>query len=167
MASRQEDKSSEIVEESFIRFMRERTAIQTSRSRHAAEYAGDEIGRIAANTLKQDVEALQTAAWRFGLDITMAMMERPTDGYGRTLALFANEVEQATERLARNMEAILCSTAASTKIVSGISREYFEFARHQIEASTDRLNDLWCCRIPQELAVIHSNFVRGTIGRAF
>jgi hypothetical protein len=97
----------------------------------------------------------------------MAMMARSSDRLGRTLALFGNEVEQATERSARNLEAILYSTAASTKMMSGMSREYFEFAQREIEASTDRLNDLRRSRIPQELAVVNIDFVRDTIGRAF
>jgi hypothetical protein len=40
MASRQDGRSSEMAEESFIRFMRERTADQRSRSGQAAGSAG-------------------------------------------------------------------------------------------------------------------------------
>jgi hypothetical protein len=86
--------------------MSERTAEQTSRIGQAAADAGEEIARAGANAFQQNAETLQNA-WRFGLDVATSVMGRSTDQLGRTLGLSGNEAEQATERSARNAEAIL------------------------------------------------------------
>jgi phasin family protein len=48
--------------------------------------------------------------------------------------------------------------------MDGASREYFEFVRQQIEKSMDRMNDLWSCRTPQDVAAVQSDLVRETVG---
>jgi phasin family protein len=47
-----------------------------------------------------------------------------------------------------------------TKSVSGISQEYFAFVRHQIESGMNRMNELWRCRTPQEIAAVQTEFLR-------
>jgi phasin family protein len=90
-------------------------------------------------------------------------MGRSTDQLGRTLGLSGSEAQQATERSARNAETILYSTTAVIKGMSGMSREYFEFVRHQIENSIDRTNEVWRCRTPQDVAAVQSDLVRDTV----
>jgi hypothetical protein len=91
-------------------------------------------------------------------------MGRSTDQLGRTLGLSGNEAKQATERSARNAETVLYATTAATKVMDGVSREYFEFIRQQIEKNMDRMNDFWSCRTPQDVAAIQSDLVRETVG---
>jgi hypothetical protein len=121
------------------------------------------VGRASANLLQQNAATLQNA-WRFGLDTATAIMGRSADQFGRTLGLSGNEAQQAAERSARNAEMILYSTTAASKVMSGMSREYFEFVRHQIENSMDRMNDLWRCRTPQDVAAVQSDLVRDSVG---
>jgi phasin family protein len=45
-----------------------------------------------------------------------------------------------------------------------MSREYFEFVRQQIESNMDRMNELWRCRTPQDVAAVQSDLVRETVG---
>jgi phasin family protein len=163
-SSRHEEKSTQRAEDT-VRRMSERTAEQTSRIGQAAADAGEEIARAGANVFQQNAETLQNA-WRFGLDVATSVMGRSTDQLGRTLGVSGNEAEQATERSARNVEAILYSTTAATKVMSGISREYFEFVRQQIENTMNRMNDFWRCRTPQDLVAVQSDFVRDTVGGA-
>ena len=45
-----------------------------------------------------------------------------------------------------------------------MSQEYFEFVRHQIEKNMDRMNEMWRCRTPQDVAAVQSDLVRETAG---
>jgi phasin family protein len=159
---RQEDKSTQSTEDTASRTT-EKTAEQTSRIGQAAADAGEEVARIGANLLQENAKTLQNT-WRFGLEAATAVMGRSTDQLGRTLGLSGNEAQQATERSARNAESVLYVTTAATKVVDGASREYFEFVRQQIEKSMDRMNDLWSCRTPQDVAAVQSDLVRETVG---
>jgi len=38
--------------------------------------------------------------------------------------------------------------------MSGISQGYFAFVRHQIENGMNRMNELWHCRTPQNVAAV-------------
>ncbi|HKH02745.1 MAG TPA: phasin family protein, partial [Bradyrhizobium sp.] len=86
---------------------------------------------------------------------------------GRTLGFSGNEAQQAqqaTERSARNTETILYTSTAATRLMSGMSQEYFEFVRHQLEKSMERMNELWRCRTPQDIAAVQSDLMRETVG---
>jgi phasin family protein len=170
---RHEDKSTQSFEDTARRTS-ERTAEQTSRigqaaaeqtSRigQAAADAGGEVARAGANLFRQNTETLQNT-WRCGLEAATAVMGRSTDQFGRSLGLSGNEAQQATERSARNAETVLYATTAATKVMGGMSREYFEFVRHQIENNMDRMNELWSCRTPQDVAALQSDLVRETVG---
>jgi hypothetical protein len=90
-------------------------------------------------------------------------MGRSTDQLGRGLGLSGNEVQQATKRSARNAETIIYSTAAIAKVMNGMSREYFDFVRHQVEINMDRMNEFTRCRTPQEIAALQTDLVRDAI----
>jgi len=116
--------------------------------------------------LQQNAETVQNA-WRFGLDMATKVMGRSTEELGRTLGFSGNEAQQAqqaTERSARNTETILYTSTAATRLMSGMSQEYFEFVRHQLEKSMERMNELWRCRTPQDIAAVQSDLMRETVG---
>jgi phasin family protein len=140
----------------------EATSAQTTRIGQAAAEAGEEVARAGANLLQQNAETLQNA-WRLGLDMATAVMGRSTDQLGRTLGFSGDGVQQATERSARNAQSILYTSTAAAKVMDGMSREYFEFVRQQIEKSTDRMNELWRCRTPQDVAAVQSDIVRENV----
>jgi phasin family protein len=170
---RQEDKSTQSMEDAARRAS-ERTAEQTARIRQAAAEqtkrvgqaaaeAGEEVARASASLLKQNAETLQDAL-RFGLDMTTAVMGRSTDQLGRTLGLSGDEAQEATERTARNAQTILYSTTAVSTAMSGMSREYFELVRHQIENSMNHMKELWRCRTAQDVAAVQSDLLRDAVG---
>lgn len=164
---RQEDKSTPNANaaEEAVRRTSERTVEQTARMGQTAAEAGQEMARAGANLLQQNAETLQNA-WRFGIDMTTAVMGRSSDQLSRSLGLTGNEAQQATERSARNAATIIHSTTAVTKGMTGMSREYFEFVRHQIEKSMERMSELWRCRTPQDMAAVQTEFVRDTVESA-
>src|SRR3954454_9571838 len=165
MANPRDDKSTQNIEDT-ARQASERVSEQTARMGQVAAEAGDEAARAGAQLLQKNAETLPNA-WRFGLDMATKVMGRATEELGRTLGFSGNEAQQAqqaTERSTRNTETILYTSTAATKLMSGMSQEYFEFVRHQIEKSMDRMNELWRCRTPQDIAAVQSDLVRETVG---
>jgi phasin family protein len=63
----------------------------------------------------------------------------------------------------RNTQTVMESATAVSKGANDISREYFQFARLQMEKNMDRLNELWRCRTPHELAAVQSDLIRDTM----
>ena len=162
--SRQEDKTNQAAPDA-IRQMSEKTADQTRRMGETAIEAGQEVARAGANLLQQNAETLQSTL-RFGLDMATAVMGRSTDHVSRAFGLSGGEVQQSTERAARNAATILHSSTALAKGMKGMSQEYFAFLRHQIENSMERMNELWRCRTPQDVAAVQSDFMRESVENA-
>ena len=164
MANPRDDKSTQNIEDT-ARHASERATEQTTRMGQVAAEAGDEVARVGAQLLQQNAETVQNA-WRFGLDMATKVMGRSTEELGRTLGFSGSEAQQAqqaTERSARNTETILYSSTAATRLMSGMSQEYFEFVRQQMEKSMERMNELWRCRTPQDLAAVQSDLLRETV----
>jgi phasin family protein len=175
---RQEDKSTQGMEDA-ARGTGERAAEQTTRIGQAAAdqtarvgqaaaEAGEEVARASANLLKQNVETLQTA-WRFGLEAATSAMGRSTEQFGRTLGVSGEGVQQATEateRSTRNAQTLLYTGTAAARVMGGMSREYFQMVRHQVEKNIDHMNELWTCRTPQDFAAVQSDMVRETVETA-
>jgi len=161
---RHEDKSNEAAPDA-VRQTSEKTADQTRRIGDTAVEAGQEVARAGADLFQQNAETLQSTL-RFGLDMATAMMGRSTDHVSRAFGLSGNEVQQSTERAARNAATILQSSTALAKGMKGMSQEYFAFVRHQIENSMERMNELWQCRTPQDVAALQSDFMRESVENA-
>jgi phasin family protein len=160
---RQEEPSTRVQQgksaEEAVRRTEERTTEQTRRIGLAAAHAGEEIARVSAHMFQENAEMAQNT-WRFGVDMATAMVGRSSDQLGRALGLSGDEAQQATERSARNAETILQSASAVTKGMNGISRECFELARRQFQNNMERMNELWRCRTPQDLAAVQTDLMR-------
>jgi hypothetical protein len=158
---RHEDRSNQSIEDT-VRRTSERTAEETSRIGRVAVESGEDVAKTNANLLRQNAETFQNA-WRFGLDMMTAMMGRSADQFGRTLGVSGNEAQQATEHTARNAEMMLYSTTAASHVMRGMTREYFEFMRHQFESSMARMSELARCRTPQDVAAVQVDLVRDSM----
>ena len=172
---RQEEKSTQGMEDGARRAgeraaeqtgrMGEAAVDQTARVGQAVAEAGEEVARASANLLKQNVQTLQDA-WRFGLEAATSVMGRSTEQFGRTLGLSGEGAQQATERSARNAQTLLYSGTAAASVMGGMSREYFQMVRHQVEKNMVHMNELWTCRTPQDFAAVQSDMVRETVETA-
>jgi phasin family protein len=141
---------------------------QTARVGQAAAEAGEEVARASANLLKQNVETLQNA-WRFGLEAATSAIGRSTEQFGRTFGMSGEgeqQAKEATERSARNVQTLLYTGTAAARVVGGMSQEYFQMIRHQVEKNMDHMNELWTCRTPQDFAAVQSDMVRETVETA-
>jgi hypothetical protein len=159
--TRQENKSSQKTEES-LRGAGEQAAEQTRRIGQTAAKAGEDLSGVSADFLRQNTEILQNT-WRFGMEAATSVMNRSTDQLGRTFGWTGDETQQAAERSVRNTQTVMDSAAAVSKGLNEISREYCQFARRQLESNMERLNELWRCRTPHELAAVQSDLIRETM----
>lgn len=159
MAHQEERENSE----DTVRRAGEKAAEQPRRIGLAAAEATEEVAKTSANLFQQNAEFLRNT-WRFGVDVATAIMGRSTDQFGRTLGLSGSEAQQATERSARNAETILYSATAASKGLNGLSQEYFEFVRRQLETSMDRMHELWRCRTPHDVVAVQSDLVGDALG---
>ncbi|WP_247778401.1 phasin family protein [Bradyrhizobium sp. 170] len=137
-------------------------AEQTTRVGQAAAAAGEEVARASGNLLKQNAETFQNA-WRSGLEMATSVMGRSTEQFGRTLGLSGDGVQQATERSARNAQTILYTSTAAAKVMGGMSQEYLQLVRRQVEKNMDHMHELWACRTPHDFVAIQSDMVRETV----
>ncbi|WP_439924584.1 TIGR01841 family phasin [Nitrobacter sp. JJSN] len=167
MANRRpEDKSTQGVENAARR-AGEKAAEQTTRIGQAAAEAGEQVARAGADLLKQNVDTLQNTC--SGLEAATSVMGRSSEQFGRTLGLSGEEAQkatEATERSARTAQTLLYSGTAAARVMGGMSQEYLQMVRHQIENNISHLNRLWTCRTPQDFAALQSDMVRETVETA-
>lgn len=120
------------------------------------------MSHASADLLRQNTEVLQNA-WRFGMEAVTAVINHSTDQLGHTFGWSGDEAQRATEKSVRNTQTVMDSATAVSKGVNEISREYFQFARRQLEHNMERMNELWRCRTPHELAAVQSDLIRETM----
>ncbi len=165
MATRQEEKSTQSAEEN-VRRAGERSAEQTRRIGLVAGHAGEEAARVGANILQEQAEMVQNA-WRLGVDMASAILGRSTDQLGRSFGLSGSESQKAVERSAKGAETMLYSASALTKGMNGISREYFDLTRNQLQTQLDRMNELWKCRSPQDFLALQADLIQDIASNVF
>jgi phasin family protein len=151
--ARHEEKAAEAT-----RRVGEEAAEQPRRIGLAAAEATEEAAKTSANFILQNAELFRNT-WRFGADVAASMMSRSTEQFGRTLGLSGNEAQQASERSARNAETILYSATAASKGLNGVSQEYFQLVRRQIETNMDRVTAFWRCRTPHDVVAVQTDLV--------
>jgi hypothetical protein len=162
---RQDNRPAHSIEDEAKRTV-ERTSEQTKRIGEASVKASEEVARASANLLQQNAEIFQRS-WRFSADMATGLIGRSSEQLGRTLGLSGEEAQEATQRSARNLESVLYSASALAKGLNGASQEYLDFMRGQFAKSMDRMNELWRCRTPQDVAAIQSDFVREAVSDLF
>jgi phasin family protein len=140
----------------------EKAAEQATRMTRAAADAGENMARAGADLFQQNAETVQNA-WQCGLDMATKVTEHSTDHFARAFGLSGNDAQQAMQQSARNVEAIFQSTNVLAQGMGGISREWFEFLRSRMENNLGRVEELMRARTPQDIAAIHSDFVRDNV----
>ena len=162
---RQDNRPHQAVEEETKRTL-DLASEQTKRIEETSVKAGEQIAQASANFLQQSAELFQQS-WNFGADMTTGMFNRSSEQFRRAIGLSGDEVEAATNRSARNVEAILYSATAVSKGMNDASREYVDFVRGQLVQNMDRMSELWRCRTPQDLVAVQSDFMREAVRELF
>jgi hypothetical protein len=138
---------------------------QTKRIEETSVKASEQMAQASANFLQQSAEIFQRS-WNFGADMTTGLFNRSSEQF-RAIGLSGEEVEEATNRSARNVEAILYSATAVSKGMNDASQEYFDFVRGQFAKNMDRMTELWRCRTPHDLVAAQSDFMREAVKELF
>lgn len=144
--------------EDAARRVGEQAAEQPRRIGLAAAEATEQVAKASANLMQQNAEFFRNT-WRLGAEVSAAIMGRSTEQVGRTLGLSGDEAQQASERSARNAETILYSATAVSKGLNGLTQEYRELVRRQIETNMDRMAEFWRCRTPHDVVAVQTDIV--------
>src|SRR5262249_7402420 len=104
---RREDEATRNIEDT-IWHSGEKSAEQARQIAEPASRATAELAQVSANLFRENAQAMQNA-WRFGLEMTTAVMGRSADHFGRSFGLSGDEAQRAAERSAQNAKSILHS----------------------------------------------------------
>ena len=143
----------------------ESTVEQTRLIGETAVEAGQKVAQASADLFQQNAEMLQNAL-RFGPELATTVMGCSREQLDHALGSSSSDVQQATERSTRSAAAVIHSTSAVAKSMGGISREYLDLVRHQIECGMNRMHELWRCRTPQDVAKVQAEFLRESMETA-
>jgi phasin family protein len=141
-----------------LRQASEKRAEETTRIEQTAIAPGQNATRAGAEVLQKNAETLQDA-WRSRVDTTTASMGNSADQLGRAFGLSGEGAQQAVNDRSA-IPKLYSSGAAISKCMTEASREYFEFVRRQIESNMQRMNELWNCRTPHDVAALQTDIVR-------
>jgi len=166
MANPRQDNRPHLAAEQEVKRTVELASEQTKRIEETSVKAGEQIAQAGANLFQQSAELFQQS-WNFGADMTTGMFTHSGEHFRRALGFSGHEVEAATNRSARNVEAILYSATAVSKGMNDASREYLDFVRGQLAQNMDRMSELWRCRTPQDLVAVQSDFMRDAVKELF
>jgi hypothetical protein len=162
---RQDNKPTQSVQDE-ARHTVDRTAEEMKRIEETIVKTGEEMARTGAELLRQNSDMVQKS-WSFGSELAASIMNSSSEQLGRTLGVSGDEAQKATDRSARNAETLLYSVTAFARGLNGASQEYLDFLQRQFARNMDRINELWRCRSPQDVAAVQTDLVRETVSDLF
>jgi hypothetical protein len=144
----------------------ERTANEfaegTSRMKDAAARASDQAMRASVEMLQRNAETVQHTI-QCGAKLAARMSERCADQFGRAIGFSGEDAQSAAQRSSRNLEAIVQSGTILTEMTQRLCEEWAEMARARMDRGFDRIDALFQCRTPQDLAALQSELLRDNI----
>jgi len=134
-----------------------RSAAQTARS---MTDAAERTARTGTDVLQRNSEQVRQT-FEMGSDAAARIAERAFGQFARVFGVITGDgAQQATQQSARNVEAILHSSAIIADGVQTISREWLSFAQNRAERNMERLEALANCRSVQDCIAAHTDLVR-------
>jgi len=141
----------------------ETTRRAASHAAHTARTMSDAAERTARNgadVLQRNSEQVRQT-FEMGSDAAARIAERAFGQFARMFGVVTgNGAQQATQQSARNVEAILHSSAVLAHGVQTISREWLSFVQNRAEQSMAQLEALSHCRSVQDCIVAQTDLVR-------
>ena len=134
-----------------------RRAAQTART--MADSA-ERTARTGADVLQRNSEQVRQT-FEMGSDAAARIAERAFGQFARVFGVVTGDnAQQATQQSARNVEAILHSSAIIADGVQTISREWLTFVQNRAERNMERLEALSNCRSVQDCIAAQTELVR-------
>jgi hypothetical protein len=122
--------------------------------------AAERAARTGADVLQRNSEQVRQT-FEMGSDAAARIAERAFGQFTRVFGVVTGDnAQQATQQSARNVEAILHSSAIIADGVQTISREWLTFVQNRAERNMERLETLANCRSVQDCIAARTELVR-------
>lgn len=118
----------------------------------------ERAARVGAEILQRNAESVQEALQSSG-----EIAARLADQFGRVFGLSGEEAHKAVQKSSDDLDAIIQSSSVLAEVTQSISREWVNFTRERMEQNLNRFDSLLCCRTPQDLAAVQSEFLRDNL----
>jgi hypothetical protein len=137
-----------------------RRAAQTART---MSDAAERTARTGVDVLQRNSEQMRQT-FEMGSDTAARMAERAFGQFSRAFGIVTgNGAQQATQQSARNVEAILHSSAIIADGMQTMAREWLTFAQNRAERNMERFEALTHSRSVQDFLAAHTDLVRDQI----
>ena len=123
---------------------------------------GEGAVRAGTELLQPNSEMMQQI-WEAGRKMASQLSDPSLNPFFRAFATSDEEAQKAAQHSARNMEAVLGSTAVVAQELQNISREWLEFAQSRMQQTLSSLDALGRCRTPQDAAAVHTELLRDNV----
>ncbi|MBV8824487.1 MAG: phasin family protein [Hyphomicrobiales bacterium] len=131
-------------------------AAQTART---MSDAAERTARTGADVFQRNSEQFRQTV-EMGSDAATRIAERAFGQFARAFGVTGNGAQQTTQQSARNVEAILHSSAIIADGVQTIAREWLSFAQNRAERNMERFEALSNSRSVQDFVATHTDLVR-------
>jgi hypothetical protein len=125
--------------------------------------AAERTARTGADVLQRNSEQVRQT-FEMGSDAAARIAERAFGQFARVFGVVTGDnAQQTTQQSARNVEAILHSSAIIAGGVQTISREWLTFVQNRAERNMERLEALANCRSVQDCIAAQTDLVRDNL----
>ena len=125
--------------------------------------AAERTARTSADVLQRNSEQVRQT-FEMGSEAASRIAERAFGQFARVFGVVTGDnAQHATQQSARNVEAILHSSAILADGVQTISREWLTFVQNRAERSMAQLEALSRCRSVQDCIAAHTDLVRDNL----
>jgi hypothetical protein len=130
-----------------------------ARTKEIAATAGDQAMRAGVELMQGNAETVQHA-FQCGARLAARLTELSAGQFSRAFGISGASVDDAAEKSAHNVEAIVQSGAILTEITRRLCEEWTDVARARAERGFERLGAFMQCRTPQDFTALQSELLR-------
>src|SRR5262249_38887139 len=140
-----------------------RAASHAAQTARTMTDAAERTARTGADVLHRNSEQVRQT-FEMGSDAAARIAERAFGQFARAFGVVTGDnAQQTTQQSARNVEAILHSSAVLVDGVQTISREWLTFVQNRAERHMQQLEALANCRSMQDCIAVHTDLVRDNL----
>ena len=140
-----------------------RAAAHAAQTARTMSDAAERTARNGADVLHRNSEQVRQT-FEMGSETAARIAERAFGQFARVFGVVTGDhAQQATHQSARNVEAILRSSAVLADGVQTISREWLTFVQNRAERSMAQLEALSNCRSVQDCIAAQTDLVRDNL----
>lgn len=131
-------------------------------ARDAGAIVSDKAMRAGVELMQRNVETIQHV-FQCGAKLWARLSERSADQFGHTIGISGGGAEEAAQKSAHDLQAIVQSGTVLTEITRRLCEEWVDIARARMDRAFDRLDAFLLCRTPQEFTRLQSELMRDNV----